>query len=172
LRSRSFAITACPRGAGAASEGRWALLDSQFDDIFIRNLSVGHDVHDVPRDQFLTASDAWRRCRSGELDPNLFGIEFSRLRGLWFIAGSLIRDLATLNGCEILPWDVWGAQPAPNAALSDRELDFFDGIASLTADPDANFDTLRRRFAEDAGVRLPEIVFNALRQRKERVFEV
>jgi hypothetical protein len=154
-----------------ADEGRWALLDSQLDGIFIRNLRIGHDIHDVPRDQFLTASDAWRRCRSGELSPDLFGIEFSHLRGLWFIAGSLIRDLATLNGCEVLPWDVWGAQPAPNAALSGAELAFFDEIALLTADPDANFDALRQRFAEDARVRLPESVFNALRQREERVFE-
>ena len=60
-----------------ANEGRWALLDSQFDDVFSRNLAIGHDVFDVPREQFLTASDAWRRCRTGELDPNLFGIEFS-----------------------------------------------------------------------------------------------
>jgi hypothetical protein len=154
-----------------ADEGRWALLDSQFDDVFVRNLAIGHDIHDVPRDQFLTASDAWRRCRTGELDPELFGIEFSQLRGLWFIAGSLIRDLATLNGCEILPWDVWGAQPAPDATLSDEEIDFFDEIALLTADPDANFDALRRRFAEDARVRLSKTVFNALRHREERMFE-
>ena len=64
-----------------ADEGRWALLDSQFDDVFARNLSIRHDVHDVPRDQFLTASDAWRGCRNRELDPQLFGIEFSQLRG-------------------------------------------------------------------------------------------
>ena len=153
-----------------ADEGRWALLDSQFDDVFGRNLAISHDVYDVPREQFLTASDAWRRCRTGELDPNLFGIEFSQLRGLWFVAGSLIRDLAALNGCEVLPWDVWGAQPAPDAILSVEELDFFDEIALLTADPDANFGALRLRFAEDARVRLPETVFNALRQSEERVF--
>ena len=154
-----------------ADENRWALLDSQFDKVFVRNLAIGHDIHDVPRDRFLTASDAWRRCRAGELDPKLFGIEFSRLRGMWFIAGSLVRDLATLNGCEILPWDVWGAQPSPDTTLSDEELDFFDEIALLTADPDANIDALRRRFAQDARVRLPETVFNALLQREEKVFE-
>jgi hypothetical protein len=152
-------------------EGRWALLDSQFDEIFIRNLSIGHDVHDVPRDRFLSASDAWRGCRSGTLDARAFGIEFSHLRGLWFIAGSLIRDLATLNGCEVLPWDVWGAQPAADAELSAEELAFFDEVALLTSDADANFDALRRRFADDAKVRLPETVFNALRQREERAFE-
>ncbi|NEJ73201.1 transglutaminase domain-containing protein [Rhizobium phaseoli] len=154
-----------------ADDGRWALLDSQLDEVFIRNLGIGFDIHDVPRDQFLTASDAWRRCRSGELDPNLFGIEFAQLRGLWFIAGNLIRDLATLNGGEVLPWDTWGAQPAPYAMLSEAELDLFDEIALLTADPDAHFDTLNRRFAEDAKLRLPESVFNALRQRQEKMFE-
>jgi hypothetical protein len=152
-------------------EGCWGLLDAQFDEVFIRNLSIRHNVHDVPRDQFLTAPDAWRRCRAGELDPQAFGIEFSQLRGLWFIAGSLIRDLATLNGCEVLPWDVWGAQPAVDAELSAEELAFFDKIALLTADPDANFEALRKRFADDARLRLPATVFNALRQREERVFK-
>lgn len=155
-----------------ADEGRWALLDAQFDAIFIRNLAIGHDVHDVPRDRFLAAPDAWRLCRDGRLDPNLFGIEFERMRGLWFVAGNMTRDLATLNGCEILPWDVWGAQPAIDARLSDAELAFFDGVARLTADPDANFDAMRRRFADDAGLALPRSVFNASRQRQERVLEV
>jgi hypothetical protein len=154
-----------------ADEARWALLDSQFDDVFVKNLDVRHNVHDVPRDQFLTASDAWRRCRAGELNPETFGIEFSQLRGLWFIAGSLIRDLSTLNKCEILPWDVWGAQPMPDAALSAGELVFFDDIALLTADPDANFDAIRQRFWEDERLRLPEMIFNALRQREEKVIE-
>jgi hypothetical protein len=152
-------------------EARWALLDSQFDDVFVRNLGIRHDIHDVPRDQFLTASDAWRRCRAGELNADLFGIEFSQLRGLWFIAGNLIRDLATLNKCEILPWDVWGAQPTPGAMLADEELAFFDDIALLTANPDAGFDAIRQRYLADEKVRLPEMVFNALRQRQEKVIE-
>jgi hypothetical protein len=152
-------------------ENRWALLDSQFDKVFVHNLAIDHDIHDVPRDRFLTASDAWRRCRASELDPELFGIEFSRLRGLWFIAGNLVRDLATLNGREILPWDVWGAQPLPGAILSGEELDFFDEIALLTADPDANIEALGRRFVQDARVRLPATVFNALLHREEKVFE-
>ncbi|MBN9232576.1 MULTISPECIES: transglutaminase-like domain-containing protein [Phyllobacteriaceae] len=155
-----------------ADEGRWALLDAQFDAIFIRNLAIGHGIHDVPRDRFLTAPDAWRLCRAGALDPELFGIEFSQMRGLWFIAGNMTRDLATLNGCEILPWDVWGAQPAIDARLSNDQLVFFDEVARLTANPDANFDAMRRRFADDAGLALPRSVFNALRQRQEQVFEV
>ena len=152
-----------------ADEGRWALLDPQFDDVFIRRLSIGHDVLDVPRDRFLVAADAWRGCRDGTYDPQAFGIEFGQLRGLWFVAGNLVGDLAMLNGGEVLPWDVWGMQPPPDAVLSAPQLAAFDGIALLTGDPDANFDALRQRFASDDGVRLPDTVFNALRRRREKV---
>jgi hypothetical protein len=153
----------------SAERGRWALLDVQFDEIFTRNLAIRHDPLDVPRDQFLTAGDAWRKCRRGELDPNTFGIEFSKLRGLWFVAGNLIGDLAALNGSEVLPWDVWGAKPGSNVELSADRLAYFDELAALITDPDANFDALRRRYEIDASLRLPGNVFNALRQREEAV---
>ena len=29
------------------------------------------------------------------------------LRGLWFVAGNVMRDFAALNNMEMLPWDVW-----------------------------------------------------------------
>jgi hypothetical protein len=150
-------------------EGRWALLDTQFDETFVRNLSISHDVHDVPREQFLPAPNAWLRCRDGKLNADAFGIEFSKQRGLWFVAGTLVRDVATLNSCEVLPWDVWGAQPLPDTRLATEQLAFFDDIALLAADPDRNFEELRRRFDDDAGLRLPRSVFNALRQREERL---
>lgn len=150
-------------------QGRWALLDVQFDEIFTRNLAIRHDPLDTPRDQFLVAADAWRKCRSGELDPNAFGIEFSKLRGLWFVAGNLVGDLAALNGAEVLPWDVWGAKPPPGE-LSADQLAYFDELAELTADPDANFEALRRRYESEPSLRLPAKVFNALHQREEVIF--
>jgi hypothetical protein len=152
-----------------AGQGRWALLDAQFDQVFVRKLSIRHDVLDTPREQFLTASDAWRKCRSGELDPKSFGIEFSKLRGLWFVAGNLVGDLACLNGDEILPWDVWGAKPGLEVELTTDQLAYFDELALLTADPDANFEAIQRRYRADAGLRVPERVFNALRLREESV---
>ena len=152
----------------SAGEGRWALLDVQFDEVFTRKLALRHDPLDVPRDQFLIAADAWRKCRRGELDPNTFGIEFSKLRGLWFVAGNLVGDLAALNGAEVLPWDVWGAKPPPGE-LSADQLAFFDALAELTADPDAHFDALRRRYDSDPSLNLPPRVFNALRQRREAI---
>ena len=54
-------------------------------------------------------------------------------RGLWFIAEDLVRDVAALNKMEMLPWDVWGAQPKPDEQLDDDHLAFFDKPATLFA---------------------------------------
>jgi hypothetical protein len=49
------------------------------------------------------AGDAWARCRAGDADPSAFGI--FDMRGLWFIAGNLMRDFAALSNMEMLPRD-------------------------------------------------------------------
>lgn len=152
-----------------AAERRWALLDAQIDAVWRAKLGIAHDMTDVSRDRFLTASDAWIACRKGELDAARFGIEFTRMRGLWFIAGNLVRDLAALNKAELLPWDVWGAQPAPNATLDPHELAFFDELADLTRRPDETLSDLRARYESDARLCVPARVLNALRQREEPV---
>lgn len=147
-------------------EQRWVLADPQFDEVWRRNLKISHDVLDVPRDQFLVAADAWKRCRAGDADPATFGIFQGNLRGLWFLAGSLVRDLAALNNVEVLPWDVWGAIPQPNQPLHDDDLAFFDRLADTLTDPDRSFDGLRRLYDTER-LRVPATVFNALRQRRE-----
>lgn len=151
-----------------AGAKRWKLADPQFDQVCIRALSIDHDVLDVPRDRFLTAAEAWMRCRRGEADPGRFGIFQGNLRGLWFIAGDLVRDLAALNKDEMLPWDVWGAMPRPGEKLGRGQLILFDQLAALTADPDVSFDILRRFYAGDDRVRVPGMLFNGVRQAVER----
>ncbi len=148
-----------------AYERRWRLADSQIDDVWRRRLDIRCDTLDLPRTQFLSASDAWRRCRSGESDER-FGISFAGLRGLWFVAGSLVRDLAALNKMEMAPWDVWGAQPQPR---QEFDLAFFDELAALTRDPGQTFAELRRRYDEDDALRVPPTVFNALNGRREAI---
>jgi hypothetical protein len=145
---------------------RWRLADPQIDDVWRARLNVRFDTLDLPVGQFLTASDAWRRCRSNETDEGRFGISFANLRGLWFVAGSLVRDLAALNKMEMAPWDVWGAQPQPRAEFG---LAFFDELAALTRDPELRFAELRRRYDEDDRLRVPPIVFNALNGRPETI---
>ena len=149
-----------------AQERRWRLADPQIDDVWRRRLDIRFDTLDLPRAQFLTASNAWRRCRSGEADEQQFGISFAGLRGLWFVAGSLVRDMAALNKMEMAPWDVWGAQPKPEGEF---DLSFFDELAALTRDPDHTFVELTRRYDEDKGLCVPPTVFNALNGRREAI---
>jgi hypothetical protein len=151
-----------------ADQARWVLVDTQFDETWRAKLHITHDIFDVPRDRFLVASEAWAQCRSGRADASRFGIEFANLRGLWFVAGSLVRDVAALNKMEMRPWDVWGAQPSPNHELAPEELRFFDRLSELTRDPDVSFAELRTLFQSDERVVVPETVFNALLNRPER----
>jgi hypothetical protein len=154
-----------------ASEDRWALADPQFDHTWQTRLAIDHDVLDVPRNRFLVAGEAWKRCRAGTADPDRFGIDFVKLRGLWFIAGSLIRDVAALNKIEMLPWDVWGAQPQQDTSLDQTQLGYFDQLAELTVEPDASPERLRQRYAGEDGLRVPASVVNALRNRAEAIPE-
>jgi hypothetical protein len=152
-----------------ATKARWALVDVQFDGLWRAKLKIDHDILDVPRDRFLVAGEAWTQCRNGQADSAKFGIEFVNLRGLWYIAGNLVREVAALNKVEMLPWDVWGAQPRPNETLDDDQLAFFDLVAALTLEPDMSLDELRRLFESDDRVRVRGIIFNSLLNRSERI---
>ena len=150
---------------------RWVLVDPQFDEHWIKSLHIQHDILDVPREHFLVAADAWRRCRAGELDASKFGIFNGDLRGLWFVAGSLIRDVAALNKIEMLQWDTWSGMPRQNSQMKDKKrLAFLDTLADLTVNPDAHFDEVRSIYAdESAKVLIPKMVFNAMRRHLEYV---
>jgi hypothetical protein len=102
-----------------ATEKRWVLVDAQLDVVWREKLKIDFDILDVPRHDFLVAGDAWTKCRAGEADPSKFGIHFADLSGLWFVAGDVMRDVAALNKMEMLPWDVWDAQPKPDEQLND-----------------------------------------------------
>ncbi len=135
---------------------RWVLFDSQIDGRQRELFGIGFDTADVPRDQFTVAGDAWSLCRGGRSDPGAFGI--LDMRGLWFIAGNLVRDVAALNNREMLPWDVWGAMRRQDSEL---DLAFFDRLAMVSREPDARADELRALF-RDERVSVPGTVFNAV----------
>jgi len=146
---------------------RWVRTDAQLDDVWRDRLGIDFDVLDVPHDRFVIAGDAWAQWRTGAVDAAFFGIH--ELRGAWFIAGNLVRDLAALNKVEMLPWDVWGGMPQPDATLDEEALAFFDWLAALTRTPDAEFAELRSLYDGDERLRVPATVFNAVRQRPEAV---
>jgi len=139
----------------------WRLADAQLDGVLREAMGIDFDVLDVPRDRFLTAGDAWRRCRAGDDDPARFGFSALNQGGYWWIAGNLVRDVAALNNMEMLPWDVWGAMPAPD---EPADTDLFDRLAALTAEPDAD---LTARYQSDARLTVPGTVYNAVLERSE-----
>ena len=127
-------------------KGRWVLVDAQLDELQRDVLKIGFDVLDVPRDQFIVGGKAWQMCRSGEQDPEKFGI--FDLHGLGFVRGNLVRDVASLNKMELLPWDCWGVILAESLDTPD-DLTMLDEIASLTAGDVPDFETVRTRYESD-----------------------
>ena len=102
------------------AQDRWRLIDSQLDALQKAALKIDFDPLDTPRDRFIIAGDAWTQCRAGKLEPIKFGI--IDMRGLWFIAGNVMRDFAALNNVEMLPWDCWGPAPPSDEALEPDRL--------------------------------------------------
>ncbi len=148
---------------------RWMLADAQIDDVQRKLFGIDFDLVDVPRDGFLVAGDAWQRCRQGDADPARFGLTVISEAGDWWIAGNLLRDVAALNGMEMLPWDAWGAMPAPYSPIDAERLELFDRLAALTSDPDASSGELAALYAGDDRLRVPGTVYNAVLQRQEPV---
>ena len=101
-----------------AAEKRWILVDAQLDAIQRKALNINFDPTDTPRNKFIIAGDAWQMCRSGGADPAAFGLTHIHESGLWFIAGNVLRDLASLNKMEMLPWDLWGMMEMGDEALT------------------------------------------------------
>lgn len=110
---------------------RWRRIDAQLDTVMRQALGVDFDPADLPDEVFLTADEAWRRCRTNDLTPTDLG--HGEARGLWFAHVDLMRDRLALRDRVTSPWDGWRqvaeAPREPNAgslALADR----------LTADQD------------------------------------
>jgi hypothetical protein len=152
-----------------AAEQRWILVDAQLDAVQRKAFKVDFDPRDVPRNRFIIAGDAWQQCRSGRADPTAFGLSPINLKGLWFIAGNILRDLAALNRMELLPWDVWGMMPRTDADLTPEQLALLDKLAALTMASDEALPELRRLYESDERLRVPTTVFNALRNAPENI---
>jgi hypothetical protein len=153
-----------------ADEERWIFVDPQFDQVWQKNLHIRHDVFDEPADQFIVPSAAWLACRSGDLSAKKFGINEGNLRGLWFIADNMIRDVASLNKMEMLQWDFWNGMPKPNEELDKEALNFFDELAILLSDPDISFEELKKIYLKnEQNIHVPKKVFNSLTNRLEEI---
>ena len=107
---------------------RWRRVDPQLDAFQRDALKIGFDPTDLPDGAFLSGGEAWRLCRGGRANPDTFGI--FDLKGWWFIAGDLVRDVAALRKVELLPWDCWGLSDiGPMDSLDDDSRALLDRAA-------------------------------------------
>lgn len=116
-----------------ASRNCWRLVDANLDAGYT-NPGDGHilNVLDLPRDRFLTAPNAWQRCRSGDADPERFRVDPDLdepyLRSWPYLIHNLLTDLAALNRQEVILWDTWGLSD-PEATVGPEQLAILDALA-------------------------------------------
>lgn len=115
----------CEYWAGSAQ--RWILVDGQLDELHRSVLKFDFDPNDVPRTAFITGVEAWRRCRTGAIDPAQLG--HGTTTGPFFARVNLARDLLALAKVETSAWDSWRTAREPDRALDDSALSLCDGLA-------------------------------------------
>ena len=113
-------------------EGRWCLSDAQLDEVIKAACKITFDTSNVPRDLFLTAGEAWQRCRAGQGDPEKFGQDDTR--ELWFMKVNVVRDSFAVNNQETSAWDRWREASPELRTVSANELPELDRLAQNPED--------------------------------------
>ncbi len=129
---------------------------------------------DLKPDEFITAGQAWRLCREVNASPEDFGIScpirpewgIESLYGLWFIRGQLLRDFASLNKIETVPflvricngldWKPWRLVYAKDSDLSEEDFALLDEISQLTCSAEENFSKIRELYRKNTDLSVPE----------------
>jgi len=135
---------------------RWVMVDSQLDSVQREALHIAFDPLDVPPEQFITAGTAWRMCRTGEANPDAFGI--LDMHGLRFVWGNVVRDFLSLNKVEILPWDGgWGFlnQRLTDPLPDEGTLMLYDRIAAMTVDINKRFKEIMSYYRSEPRFHIP-----------------
>jgi hypothetical protein len=132
------------------------MVDPQLDALQRKVLQINFDPCDMPPGQFLPGGQAWQLCRSGQADPDHFGI--FEMHGLWFVRGDMLRDLASLNKMELLPWDCWGLIEGEDKNLSADDMALLDHVAALTLADNSAFVEMRTLYESDERLRVPSVV--------------
>lgn len=141
-------------------EGRWRLADAEVDPELAQHQAITIDPFDLPRDRFLVAGTAWALCRNGKADPETYGVMGQEIRGQWFMAANVVRDLAALNKREVTVFDYWGmtTEICNTGNLTGEQGPLVDVLAALGADGSFDFDDLRRAYDQEPGVRVSDPV--------------
>lgn len=111
-----------------AHTGLWRLADAQIDIMLRRRNRIAFDPADMPRDVFLTAGEAWLKCRRAEADPDTFG--HGDTVGPWFMKVNVLRDHHVLNSRETSDWDRWREAALSRRSVSKDDIAVLDDLAA------------------------------------------
>ena len=160
------------------AEVRWIKVDPQIDPFQQSFIGADFSPRDVPDSRFIPAGQAWKQCRAGGNDPHKFGIAcppeqfgVDTLYGFWFIRGNLLRDFASLNKVETVPflarvakhltWDSWRLVILKDEELSEQEYALLDTVAELSLEPDTSFEQIRHLYDSQSDLQPPaDIITN------------
>ncbi len=133
-------------------DGTWVRVDTELDDAWLAKRSPGMTSEILAATLYLSGSEAWSTCRSGELDAESF--EMGGHRGIGEIRGSVLYDLAALNQHEMLPWDEWAHMEDAYKHRTDPSYDvMLDQVADVTARGD--LEEIRSLYATSEDLRVP-----------------
>lgn len=138
-----------------AQEGRWVMVDAQLDELQQKTLEITFDPFDLGPEHFFTGPRAWILGRSGQVDPNLFGI--FQWWGLDYLSGNLILDVNSLLKVPLQPWDGWkGYKSLPTSEWSAEDFAVMDQLAELALAVDTDFDTFAEFVRSNEKIRVPD----------------
>jgi hypothetical protein len=141
----------------STAQARWVQVDAQLDALQQNVLGIRFDPLDMPAGQFVVGGTAWQMCRSGQADPENFGI--FDMRGWDFVKNDLLLDVRALNNIEMLPWDVVGLAAVPYEQLTADQLALLDRAAQLSDQADAeSFVELRALYESQEGLQVPQLL--------------
>lgn len=139
-----------------SAQKRWVLVDPEMREHHIRVYRIPFYALDVRRDRFVLGGVAWQMCRSGEAEPDQFGLDpDSDLKGWSFVQQRFIHDLAAQNKMELLPWHTWGLmEREPN----EEELAVLDHVAAFTQAGNEAFSEIRGIYEHGPDLKVPPVV--------------
>ncbi len=125
-----------------AQEKRWLRVDATLDDAQKKALGAGFDALDLSADCFLTAAEAWARCRKGDAKSRTFARN-KKVRGWPFLRACLVQDTAALNKVEVLHTDLWWEiARLEDDRLTPEDRKLLDRLAEFGSRPDDFFEEL------------------------------
>lgn len=125
---------------------RWVRCDAQLEPTWF-----AFETTDLPREGlsgFASAAEVWLAIRRGDADPRTFGVfPESPFSGRAFVFDYVIRDVAQLNGDELLLWDVWGGMRF-GEEVPEHTAAWMDELAELVLAVEAGSPGAAERLSE------------------------